>query len=229
MLESYLKTLQIENTEEKLRQFAKFKTYLLEQNKLFNLTAITDEKEIEKKHFIDSLAAFPYINGSILDIGSGAGFPSIPLKIVYPQNNFTLVDSLSKRVEFLKRVFELLSLKNCAAIHTRIEDFGQKASFDTVVARAVARLNTLCEYALPFLKIGGVFIAYKTYGNSLDEEVKEAQNAISVLGGKTEQVVKVENEYMEDVNHALVLVKKVKDTPLKYPRGQNKPKNNPLS
>lgn len=229
MLLNYLKTLPLENAEEKLKQFSLFKDYLLEQNKLFNLTAITDEKEIEKKHFIDSLAAFPYISGSVLDIGSGAGFPSVPLKIVFPQNHFTLVDSLNKRVEFLKRVFELLHLHDCKAVHTRIEDFQQKASFDSVVARAVAGMNTLCEYALPFLKTGGLFIAYKTYGSALDEELKEAQKALAVLGGEVEKIVKVENEYMENVNHALVLVRKVNDTPLKYPRGQNKPRNNPIS
>lgn len=229
MLLNYLKNISAEHAEEKLELFSLFKNYLLEQNKLFNLTAITDEKEIEKKHFIDSLAAYPYINGSVLDIGSGAGFPSLPLKIVYQQNHFTLVDSLNKRVEFLKRVFELLHLENCRAIHTRIEDFKEKNSFDTVVARAVAGMNTLCEYALPFLKTGGLFIAYKTYGSVLDEELKKATNALSVLGGCVEDVVKVENEYMEDVCHALVLIRKIKDTPQKYPRGQNKPRNSPIS
>lgn len=229
MLEAYLKTLPIENAKEKIEQFKKFKNYLIEQNKLFNLTAITDEKEIEIKHFIDSLAAYPFIDGSVLDIGSGAGFPSIPLKIVFPQNHFTLVDSLSKRVEFLKRVFDLLHLHDCEAVHTRIEDFQKKASFQTVVARAVARMNTLCEYALPFLKTGGLFIAYKTYGSALDEELKEAQKALSILGGKLENVIHVKNEYTEELNHALVLVRKTEDTPPKYPRGQNKPKNNPIS
>ena len=228
MLENYLQSLGIEEKENKLLQFQRFKDYLLEQNKLFNLTAITDEKEIESKHFIDSLSAFSYINGNILDIGSGAGFPSVPLSIVCPQFSFTLVDSLQKRVEFLKRVFDLLSLQNGTAIHTRIEDFVQKASFDTVLARAVARMNTLCEYALPFLKVGGTFIAYKTYGPALDEEIKEAQNALSILGGCVEKIEEVNNTYMKDFHHALVLIKKVKDTPPKYPRKQNKPKTNPL-
>ena len=228
MLENFLASFSIENREEKIKQFSLFREYLLEQNKLFNLTAVTDEKEIERRHFLDSLAAIPFIKGDVLDIGSGAGFPSVPLKIVYPQNHFTLVDSLLKRVVFLKRVFSLLSLNDCTAIHTRIEDFEKKGAFDTVLSRAVARMNTLCEYALPFVKIGGTFIAYKTQGKELEEELKEAKKAIAVLGGEVERVVNVAYKEINDLHHALVLIKKTKETPVRYPRGKNKPKTQPI-
>lgn len=229
MLSEFLSSLSVDSVEEKVYKFNSFKKYLLEENQKFNLTAITDEREIDRKHFVDSLAAFPYIRGKVLDIGSGAGFPSVPLAILSPQNSFTLIDSLHKRVEFLNRVIELLSLSHCTAVHTRIEDFAKKGEYDTVLARAVARLNTLCEYALPFLKVGGIFIAYKTHGPDLDGEIKEAQNALSVLGGEIKSVIKVKSEPIKDLNHALVLIRKTKETPLRYPRKQNKPKTQPLS
>ena len=229
MLSSFLASLNIANTEAVIKKLDAFKAYLLEENKKFNLTTITDDREIDRKHFMDSLAAFPYIQGKVLDIGSGAGFPSVPLAVVCAQNSFTLVDSLRKRVDFLNRVIDLLKLTHCTAIHTRIEDFPKKGTFDTVLARAVAKLNTLCEYALPFLNVGGAFIAYKTYGLELEEEIKEAEKALSVLGGEVEKVIQVENEEIKDLHHALVLIRKKKNTPLCYPRGKNKPKMQPLS
>ncbi len=228
MLKKYLLEnciVKSENLDETIEKFKTFEDFLLEQNKLFNLTAITDPEEIEQKHFIDSLTAYPYIRGNILDIGSGAGFPSIPLKIVLPQNSFTLVDSLSKRVNFLTETIKKLQLQNVSAVHTRIEDFHPKEAFETVVARAVAKTVTLCEYALPFVKTGGLMIAYKTLGDELSNELKEAQTAIDILGGRIEEIIstKVDNQ-----NHALVLIRKIHASPEKYPRKGNKPRTQPL-
>lgn len=225
MLKEYLLSIGIKEVEEKKEKFDLYENYLIEQNKLFNLTAITEKSEIEQKHFIDSLAAFPYVKGSVLDIGSGAGFPAVPLKIVLPQNDFTLIDSLQKRIDFLIRVFALLSLTDITAIHTRIEDFPKKEEFDTVVARAVAPLRTLCEYALPFVKIGGTFIAYKTLNEAFEKEKKEAENAMRILGGEITKVVPVP---FDDVTHGLILIQKKKSSPSQYPRGKNKPKTQPL-
>lgn len=226
MLKKYLlenKIVTPEKLDETVGKFEVFKNFLLEQNKLFNLTAVTDPEMIDRKHFIDSLTAYPYICGQVLDIGSGAGFPSIPLKIVLPKTPFTLVDSLQKRVNFLNETVKLLQLENTTAIHTRIEEYKQKNFFDTVVARAVAKTVTLCEYALPFVKIGGLMIAYKSYGEELDGELDEAQTAIEILGGKIEKVIPTNSE-----NHALVLIRKLNASPSKYPRGGNKPRTQPL-
>lgn len=200
---------------------------LVEKNKVMNLTAITEENEVYLKHFLDSILPLKNIkdNSKILDIGTGAGFPGIPLKIMNSTLNITLLDSLNKRINFLNEEISKLDLQNIKAIHSRAEDYANvsRETFDYVVSRAVARLNTLLEYCLPFVKIGGMFIAYK--GSSSNEEIEECANALKILGGKIE---KVEEFDLEGNFRSLIYIKKVKETPKKYPRGQNKPKNQPL-
>lgn len=202
-----------------------YRDFLLEKNAQFNLTAITDPDEIEEKHFIDSIAAFPFVHGSVADIGSGAGFPAVPLKILLPDHSFTLIDSLRKRVDFLTELIERLQLDNIRALHSRAEDLPKDVLYDTVVARAVSRLATLAEYCIPFVRIGGLFIAYKSIDS--DEEIKEAEYAVSLLGGKIERTEDL-RLYGSDVQRRLVLIRKIKETPSKYPRGQNKPRKQPL-
>ena len=226
-LSNYLLSLNYEpdTVTKAIEKFEIYRKFLLEQNELYNLTAITDPHEVEIKHFIDSLAALNYMKGEIMDIGSGAGFPAVPLAILTPDCKFTLVDSLNKRVDFLNRLFEIINLKNCTAVHSRAEDLPKDKKYDVVLARAVSSLNTLSEYCLPFVKTGGLFIAYKA--NDCTEEVKQAENAVKVLGG---QISSVEDFliYSSDVMRKLIVVKKVMPTPDKYPRGQNKPKKQPL-
>lgn len=210
----------------KKEMYDTYLSYLLEVNSHTNLTTITDPKEVEIKHFKDSLTILDYINENdkVLDIGSGAGFPGIPLRI---EKNFdlTLVDSVNKKVVFMNEVIEKLSLENTRAIHTRAEDYAKdnRESFDIVVSRAVANMATLSELCLPFVKVGGIFIAMK--GPKVDEELKEAENAIEILGG---QVINIDRFILEDNERANVIVKKIHPTKKKYPRGKNLPKKNPL-
>lgn len=204
----------------------KFQTFfdmLIEENQKFNLTAITQKDEVFLKHFLDSITACDLIeqNANVLDIGCGAGFPSIPLKIVRPDLNFLLVDSSLKKIGFVDQVIDNLGLANIKTLHTRIEDLTQK-DFDYVVARAVAQLNVLCEYALPFLKIGGTAIFYKA---DISLELDQAKHAIKFLGGKIKDII----EFDLNGNHrTLVLIDKIAPSPKGYPRPLNKPRKNPL-
>ncbi|MDE5722051.1 MAG: 16S rRNA (guanine(527)-N(7))-methyltransferase RsmG [Clostridia bacterium] len=210
-------------------KFTSFKNMLLSCNNLYNLTAICDEKGIFYKHFLDSLAGeseFP-LNADVVEIGSGGGFPSIPLKIVRGDLKFTLIESTGKKCSFLNGVVDKLSLDCVKVLNIRAEEGAHsnnlREKFDVACARAVARLNTLSEYCLPFLKVGGSFIAYK---GEAEEEIKEALNAVKVLGGEIE---KVENyELPECGRRTLIKIRKVKPTPEKYPRGQGKERKNPL-
>ncbi len=204
----------------------KYRDFLIEENKKINLTAITEPEEIEIKHFKDSLTIKDYVKGRVLDIGSGAGFPGIVLKIDNDNLDVTLIDSVRKKVNFMNEAIELLELKNIRAIHVRAEDYAkeEREKFDTVTSRAVSNLTTLSEYAIPFLKIGGRFIAMK--GPKADLEVKKAQNAIKKLGGKIIEIKKLEFDGNE---RNIVIIEKVKQTPKRYPRGQNKPLKNPIS
>ncbi|MFO3667525.1 16S rRNA (guanine(527)-N(7))-methyltransferase RsmG [Anaerococcus kampingiae] len=200
--------------------------YLLEVNSHTNLTTITDPAEIELKHFKDSLTVIDYIKegDKVLDIGAGAGFPGIPLRIE-KDFDLTLIDSVNKKVNFMNQVIEKLDLKNARAIHTRAEDFAKdhREGFDLVVSRAVANMATLSELCLPFVKVGGLFIALK--GPKADEEVENAANALEVLGGEVIKMEKLDLDGNERVN---VIVKKVKSCKKSYPRGQNLPKRKPL-
>lgn len=208
------------------KKYQIYTDYLLEVNSHTNLTTITDPAEIELKHFKDSLTVIDYIKegDKVLDIGAGAGFPGIPLRIE-KDFDLTLIDSVNKKVNFMNQVIEKLDLKNARAIHTRAEDFAKdhREGFDLVVSRAVANMATLSELCLPFVKVGGLFIALK--GPKADEEVENAANALEILGGEVIKMEKLDLDGNERVN---VIVKKVRSCKKIYPRGQNLPKRKPL-
>lgn len=213
----------------------KFETYfrvLVETNEKMNLTAITEKEEVYCKHFLDSLEITRAIendsNFTLCDVGSGAGFPSIPLAIVNDKCNVTIIDALNKRIKFLNELVKKLGLENVCAIHARAEDFAKtnRESFDVVTARAVARLNVLVELCLPLTKVGGKMIAMK--GSSGKEELEEAKKAIFVLGGVIEKIIKVDLP-LDMGKRELIVISKVKNTPLKYPRAFAKIKERPIS
>ena len=208
------------------KKYQIYTDYLLEVNSHTNLTTITDPDEIELKHFKDSLTVIDYIKegDKVLDIGAGAGFPGIPLRIE-KDFDLTLIDSVNKKVNFMNEVIEKLDLKNARAFHTRAEDFAKdhREGFDLVVSRAVANMATLSELCLPFVKVGGLFIALK--GPKADEEVENAANALEILGGEVIKMEKIDLDGNERVN---VIVKKVRSCKKSYPRGQNLPKRKPL-
>jgi len=210
------------------KEFDIYYQELISYNEKVNLTAITEVNEVFTKHFLDSIIsvdAIP-INSNVVDIGTGAGFPSLPIKIVRPDINLTMVDSLNKRINFLNLVCDKLNIKS-NNIHSRAEDFAKnnREKFDIAVARAVAKLNTLLEYLLPLVKVGGFVIAYK--GSNFQEELNEAQNALNMLGGKLLETIKL-NLPNEQGERCLLIIEKVKPTDKKYPRGGNQPKLKPI-
>lgn len=223
----------IELDEKQLYLFSRYLDLLLEWNQKFNLTAITGPKEIIVQHFLDSISTLKLgqMEGQvrILDMGSGAGFPGIPLKIMEPELQVCLVDSVNKKVGFLNEMIDQLELKETVAIHARAEDFAkikeQREAYDVVVSRAVAELRVLSEYCLPFLKKGGYFISHK--GPGATEEVELAKKAIKVLGGEWLETVEVKVPFSERI-HNLIIIKKTKITPEKYPRSPGKPKKDPI-
>ena len=228
----YGEKIDIMFTEEQLRQFYKYMELLLEWNKKINLTAITEPNEVILKHFIDSLTINKYIkeNSSIADVGTGAGFPGIPLKIFRPDLEITLVDSLNKRINFLNEVISKLDLKNIFTVHSRIEDFGKdkkyRESFDYVTARAVANISVLSEYLLPISKIGGQCVCMK--GSNVKDELNEGKNAINVLGGKVNCI----DEFVlpdSDISRNIIIIDKVKNTPNRFPRKAGIPAKEPLN
>ena len=218
--------------EKKEAQFKAYMSLLLEWNEKINLTAITEEKEIIIKHYLDSLSLASTVSlrgKTLIDVGTGAGLPGIPLKIYEEDLTVTLLDSLEKRIRFLKEVIGQLSLKGIEAVHGRAEDYGVKQDhrekYDYAVARAVADLAVLCEYCLPFVKTGGLFIAMK--GPSVEEELKESKKAISILGGKLEDVRKLVLPF-SDYERSIILIRKCRHTPTGYPRKSGKPTKSPL-
>jgi len=223
LLKAACNDVDLEFDKKKYEQFIKYKALIKEWNKKINLTAIDDDDEIIKKHFIDSIKVFKFSNigkcKKIIDVGTGGGFPGVPIKIVYPECDITLIDSLNKRVKFLNTVINELELKNIKALHGRAEDLGTdkdyREKYDIVVSRAVANMTVLSEYCIPFAKIGGYFIALK--GPAISEELKDARNAINILGGKLERIENIDIEGSE-LEHNLVIVKKIKSTNKKYPR-----------
>lgn len=229
----FLKTLfdkySIEYDNDKLEKLQKFYQLVIAKNQVMNLTGITGEKEFATKNILDSVLPINLIpNGAkVVDIGAGAGFPSIPLKILRPDLEIVMVDSLNKRVAFLKECCEELNLNNIVAVHSRAEDYAtnNREKADVCVARAVAKLNTLCEYCLPLVKIGGKMIAYKSI--KAEEEILEAKKAIDVLGGK---VNNLQNVFVKEENSIRinVVIHKIKNTPKEYPRSKNLPKNKPI-
>ena len=223
--------LSISLTDIQAEQFFSYYELLIEKNKLMNLTAITEFQEVICKHFLDSLmiCRLAEPKGRLLDVGTGAGFPGIPLKIVYPQLEVVLLDSLNKRVNFLGEVIEKLGLENIMAIHGRAEDLAKKKEyreqFDFCVSRAVANLSSLSEYCLPFVKMGGYFIPYKSC--KIQEELKMGEKAIFLLGG--EMMKKEDFELPDsDISRCLLQIKKVKNTPSNYPRKAGMPTKEPL-
>ena len=221
----------IELTELQKEQYNKYYNLVVEWNQKINLTAITEEEEFYTKHFFDSISlAFykDYSNiESICDVGSGAGFPSIPLKILYPNLKVTIVDSLNKRIKFLNIVKDELGLTDCIFVHARAEEFGQnkeyRESFEIVTARAVARLNVLAELCLPLVKKDGYFLSLKA--QKAEEETKEAINAIKLLGGKLEQDLEFD---IEGEERHILEIRKAKETPNKYPRKAGTPNKKPI-
>ena len=218
--------------ENQQKQFDLYFSHLVETNKVLNLTAITEENEALVKHFLDSVLPEKLFsqNASVVDVGSGAGFPAVPLKIVRPDLEICMVDSLNKRVNFLNEVIKLLQLKTAIANHSRAEDFAKanREKFDVATARAVAPLNTLVEYLLPLVKVGGCAIIYKA--SKLDEELSFAQKAISTLGGKVEKVEKytIDEEGFEKMERNILVIRKISSTPAKFPRNGNKPRISPI-
>ncbi len=218
--------------DEDLDRFSTYASLLVEWNEKINLTAITEEDDIVIKHFIDSLTLLPHFKKdplSLIDVGTGAGFPGIPLKISRENLNVTLLDSLDKRIKFLNEVGQALKLKGIRAIHGRAEDMGVKPEhrerYDVAVARAVAALPVLSEYCLPFVKPGGLFIAMK--GPDGEKEAAESEKAFSVLGGKLEAVEKLILPH-SDNERCLILVRKCRHTPPAYPRKSGKPTKAPI-
>lgn len=225
--------LGIKLNEKQLDQFFTYYEMLVEKNKVMNLTGITEKDEVIDKHFIDSLglaAAFDLKKElSILDLGTGAGFPGIPLKIAFPQLKITLLDSLNKRIKFLDEVIELLGLQDITTIHGRAEDFAKpgklREQFDVCVSRAVANLSSLSEYCIPYVKENGYFISYKS--GSVEEEVKKAAKAIQLLGGEQKEI----KEFTipgTDIERTFVIIQKRKATPKRFPRKAGLPSKDPL-
>ncbi len=227
------KELNIEITDNQIDQLIKYKDILLEWNEKMNLTAIEEEKEVMIKHFLDSLSCIQtkYLKseGKMIDVGTGAGFPGVPLKIALPNIELTLLDSLKKRIGFLEEVCRENNLSNVEFVHGRAEDVGQnkayREKYDYAVSRAVASLNVLVEYCLPFVKIGGYFICQK--GPGLIEELPEAKNAIKLLGGQVVDQIAVTLPF-SDIMHHILVIKKIKQTPSKYPRKAGKPSKEPI-
>lgn len=235
LMEQGLREFSIELSEKQIDQFYKYYRLLLQWNEVMNLTAITQLEEVVTKHFVDSLSLVKTVDRgelselSVLDLGTGAGFPGIPLKIAFPSIKMVLMDSLNKRIKFLNDVIGKLELHDIYAVHGRAEDYGRddeyREQFDLCVSRAVANLSTLSEYCIPFVKIEGIFVSYKS-GN-VDEELRQSKGALEMLGGRIESV----EEFLlpgSDMGRTLIKIKKIKTTSKKYPRKAGIPGKEPL-
>lgn len=232
-IKAAVEKLGIAVNENQCSQFMSYYELLMKWNEFMNLTAITDFDEVVIKHFSDSLELVKVydLGGSkkVMDLGTGAGFPGIPLKIVFPELNITLLDSLNKRVKFLNEVIENLGLQGIEAVHGRAEEYGKnkayREQYDLCISRAVANLATLSEYCLPYVKTDGFFIPYKS--GKIEDELAQSYQAIHILGGSVE---KVEGFHLAgtDMERSLVVIKKVKHTPKQYPRNAGKPSKEPL-
>ena len=233
IFEEKLSALGITLTDVQKQQFDKFYELLVEWNKVMNLTGITEYEEVNEKHFVDSVSIVKALDinkvETIIDIGTGAGFPGIPLKIAFPHLKIVLLDSLNKRINFLNTVIDELGLKDITTIHGRAEDFAKKPEyreqFDLCVSRAVANLSTLSEYCIPYINKGGQFVPYKS--GEIDEEVAQAKKAVHILGGTIEDVVKFQLPGTE-IGRSFVKIKKVQNTAKKYPRKAGLPSKEPL-
>ncbi len=225
------KRLNLDLTDSQARQFMRYYELLVEKNKVMNLTAIVEFEDVVVKHFLDSLMLCKVMEakGRLLDVGTGAGFPGIPLKIVYPDLEVVLLDSLNKRVQFLREVIEDLGLNGIEAVHGRAEDLARQGCyrerFDICVSRAVAHLASLSEYCLPFVTMDGYFVSYKS--GKIQEELEEGAKAVKVLGGKLEQKLEILIPGTE-VSRCLLQIKKIKHTSGKYPRKAGIPTKEPI-
>ena len=218
-------------SEKQIDQFFVYMNFLIQENQKYNLTAITQPDEVVIKHFVDSALGANLIpqNASVIDVGTGAGFPGVPLKILRPDIKLTLLDSLQKRINFLNSLLEKLEIKDVKTIHSRAEDFASdkgRERFDVATSRAVASLPTLAEYLIPYVKVGGQVLMYK--GASAQEELDAGRKALQVLGAKLD---KVQNFCLEEVESErnLIIIKKINKTDKKYPRGKNLPKSKPIN
>jgi len=231
--ENLLKKIDINYNEETIRSFKKYKDLIIEWNKKINITSIDSEEEIYLKHFIDSIIIKKYViikkGSKTIDIGTGGGFPGIPLKLIDNDMRITLLDSLNKRIKFLNEVVKELNLEEVDCIHARAEELGQdknyREKYDYGFSRAVASLNVLLEYSLPFIKKNGLFIAFK--GSNFKDEIQESKNALNILGGEIIDI----KEYSlpeTDISRSMIVVKKIKDIPKKYPRKPGTPNKKPL-
>ena len=233
IFENKLNELGIILTDKQRQQFDKFYELLVEWNKVMNLTGITDYEEVNEKHFVDSLSIVKAIDmesvQSVIDVGTGAGFPGIPLKIAFPHLKVVLLDSLNKRINFLNEVIAQLGLTDIKTIHGRAEDYAKQAeyreNFDLCVSRAVANLSTLSEYCLPYVSMNGMFVPYKS--GEIDEELENSKKAVKILGGKIENVVKFQLPGTE-IGRSFVKVRKIANTNKKYPRKAGLPAKEPL-
>ena len=233
IFENKLNELGIALTDKQKQQFDKFYELLVEWNKVMNLTGITEYEEVNEKHFVDSLSIVKAINmenvKSVIDVGTGAGFPGIPLKIAFPHLKVVLLDSLNKRINFLNTVIAELGLTDIKTIHGRAEDYAKQTEyrekFDLCVSRAVANLSTLSEYCLPYVSVDGMFIPYKS--GEIDEELGNSKKAVKILGGKIENVVKFQLPGTE-IGRSFVKVRKIANTNKKYPRKVGLPAKEPL-
>ena len=230
---SALEQLNIPYDEEIIKKYEAYMEGIIEWNEKVNLTSITDKDEFIVKHYIDSVMCVPckeFQNAErIIDVGTGGGFPGIPLALAAPDKEFVLMDSLNKRIKIINELCAEIGIENVTAVHARAEELAKnkehRENYDLCVSRAVANLSTLSEYCLPFIKKGGYFLSYK--GPDSEQEVKDAKKAISILGGKIEREEKAS---LEDFNleHKIIYIKKIKDTPAKYPRKAGTPSKEPL-
>lgn len=229
LIAQIFKNYNFELNNKQIEQFYSYYTFLIQENEKFNLTAITDPLEVIVKHFVDSVLAEKYIKNSarIIDVGTGAGFPGVPLKILRPDIKVTLLDSLQKRVNFLNQLIDKLQLKEIKAVHARAEDYvkEEREKFDVALSRAVAQIPTLSEYLLPYVKIGGKAIMYK--GLNIDEELEMGRYAIKTLGGVVESQKEFELQEVSG-SRSIIIISKTSHTPTKHPRGKNQPRTNPL-
>lgn len=226
----YSSSINVMLSEEQKEMFYEYMNILLDWNQKINLTTIIKPEDIIIKHFIDSLTVLKYIKNekiNVIDIGTGAGFPGIPIKIANESNNVTLLDSLNKRVVFLDNVINELKLKDIVAVHARAEEYIKKEKreiYDIAVSRAVANMSTLLEYLLPYLKINGICVCMK--GPNIEEELENSKKALNILGGK---IIKIDSFNLPDGSKRnIIIVKKIKNTPIKYPRKNNKPLKEPI-